>query len=223
MGYFPFFIDIKEKKCLIVGGGNVALRKVEKLLPYEPKIKIVAPEICTPLSEMDIEINRREFRNGDLNDVFMCIAASNSPLVNHHIYKLCTERGIPVNCVDDPKYCEFIFPSLISRGDISIGISTSGSAPAFARYLRGRIEEILDEQTLSAGVFSKRIRNDINSRLDNDTERAKAAATLIELYLSSGNEPDEETIYELIERIKQEHGKKNKDRHSGKQTRTRTD
>ncbi len=206
MGYFPFFIDIREKKCLIVGGGKVALRKAEKLFAFEPQITVVAPEICGELAEMNIKIERRVFRASDLLGVFMCIAATNDRAVNHRIYRLCTKRGILVNCVDDPKYCGFIFPSLVSKGDISIGISTSGSAPAFAKYLRGKTEEMLDERTMSAAAFLKNVRGKSVSGLESEADKARAAEAIIGLFLSSETEPDENIINELIERIKQGHG-----------------
>ena len=142
MGYFPFFIDIKDRPCLIVGGGRVALRKAEKLLPYGPRITVVAHEICDEIEAMGVTTVRRALRESDLNGSFMCIAAAGDKALDRRIYELCTRLGILVNCVDDIESCGFVFPSLVKRDDISIGISTSGSAPAFAKYLRRKAEEL---------------------------------------------------------------------------------
>ena len=202
MGYFPFFIDIKDKKCLIVGGGRVALRKARKLSAYEPAVTVVAPNICPELEGLGVKAVRRPFRGSDLDGVFLCVAASDDRQLNHHVSRLCTERGILINCVDDLQYCGFIFPSLILRGDISVGISSSGSAPSFSKYLRERVEMLLDERTLSAEKFIKKARRRILTELDSESGRAKAAEQILGLYFSSETPPDEQTISDIIERIK---------------------
>lgn len=204
MGYFPFFIDIRDKKCLIAGGGKVALRKAEKLMGFGADITVVAPSICGEIGTLGVKTVYRPFCESDLDGVFFCIAASDRSEVNHYVSRLCRERGILINCVDDPEYCCFIFPALVSRGDITVGISTSGSAPAFSKYLRGRIEDILDEKTLSAAAFLKNNRRKILERLDTESKKAKAAEMLIALFYSSPSEPDEKTVNELIEGIANE-------------------
>ena len=137
MGYFPFFIDISAKKCVVVGGGIVAKRKVEKLLPYEPEITVVAPEICEFLRLCEgITLVEREFEPSDLDGAFMVIGATDNEAVNAEIFRLCTEKNILVNVVDDKEKCGFIFPALVKKGDISIGVSSSGSSPVFSKYIK---------------------------------------------------------------------------------------
>ncbi|MBR1422801.1 MAG: bifunctional precorrin-2 dehydrogenase/sirohydrochlorin ferrochelatase [Ruminococcus sp.] len=204
MGYFPFFIDIKDKSCLIVGGGRVALRKAQKLLPYEPRITVVASEICDEISILGVSMVKRAFRADDLDGRFMCIAATEDSSVNHRIFKLCTDRGILVNSVDDIENCGFVFPSLVKRGDISIGISTSGSAPAFAKHLRSKTESLLDEHTLEIAELIKSVRPRLKAELDSEPQRARAADELIKLCISSGSLPNEDSISVLLERIRHE-------------------
>lgn len=93
MGYFPFFIDIKGKKCIIVGGGNVAARKIEKLLPFEPDITVIAPEISDDITSLNgIKIVKRKFKDDDINGAFFVISASDDEQLNAHIFKLCRKK-----------------------------------------------------------------------------------------------------------------------------------
>ena len=113
MAYFPFFIDIEGKSILIVGGGNVALRKAEKILTFGAEIKVIAPDFCDGLRELEnVILIQRKFKDNDIEDTFAVISATNDRTLNEHIYRLCNERKIIVNTVDDIDKCEFIFPSL---------------------------------------------------------------------------------------------------------------
>lgn len=158
MGYFPFFMDIGGKNGLIVGGGRIAFHKLQKLLPYGAKLWVVAAEVSEELEQFvfknknDIRVIKRGFEPGDLTDMSFVIAASDDGKVNAEIGKLCREKGILVNVVDDREACSFIFPSLVREGKLSIGISTEGASPEAAASLRSQIaslipadmEEILD-------------------------------------------------------------------------------
>ena len=108
MAFFPFFIDIADKKILIAGGGNVALRKAQKLLQYGADITVTAPEICAELERLDgVTLIRRGFTDSDADGAFAVIAATDDRALNSHIYELCTRRNILVNTVDDPENCGF--------------------------------------------------------------------------------------------------------------------
>ena len=96
MAYFPFYIDIKDKKILVVGGGKVALRKVEKLLQFEPKITVVAPFICDEIRKLGVSIIERKFIDSDIDNIFCAISATDDEVVNGHIFKLCSEKNILV-------------------------------------------------------------------------------------------------------------------------------
>lgn len=147
MAYFPFFVDIGGKNGLIAGGGRVALHKLQKLLPYEAKLKIVAPEVSEAMEqtalENDICVIKRAFEPSDLNEMFFVIAASDDAKVNAEIGRLCRERGILVNVVDDKEACSFLFPSLVKEGNLSIGISTEGTSPEVAAELRSRVVSMI--------------------------------------------------------------------------------
>ena len=200
MGYFPFFIDITAKKCVVVGGGIVAKRKVEKLLPYEPKITVVAPKICEFLRLCEgITLVEREFEPADLEDAFLVIGATDNEAVNAEIYRLCTEKNILVNVVDDKEKCRFIFPALVKKGDVSIGISSSGSSPVFSKYIKEKIDEILSESELE----KQRVLSDCREKVRRElpTERQGKAAFEEILRLSeNGSQID---IDRVIDEVKQ--------------------
>lgn len=204
MGYFPFFIDIKGRRCVVVGGGRVALRKIQKLIPYGPEITVVAPEILDEILPLAADTFRREFEESDLDGAFMAIAAASDPALDRRIYELCTHRGILINSVDDIESCGFVFPALVTRGDISIGISTSGTAPAFAKHLRREIEALLDERTLAAAELCARVRPMLKSYFDTEGLRAAAAEELIRLCYEGGSLPSDEAVRRLFERIRQD-------------------
>ena len=162
MAYFPFFVDIGGKNGLIAGGGRIALHKLQKLLPYGAKLQIVAPEVSEAMErtalENDICVIKRAFEPSDLNEMFFVIAASDDAKVNAEIGRICRERGILVNVVDDKEACSFLFPSLVKEGNLSIGISTEGTSPEVAAELRSRVVSMIpaDMDTILAYLGSLR-------------------------------------------------------------------
>lgn len=145
--YFPMFVPLEGRRGLVVGGGTVAQRKIEKLAPYGATIRVIAPEILPEIENRpDVELVRRAFRLSDLraNWAFV-IAATDDPGENHVIAQQCERRGIPVNVVDDPAHCSFIFPALVQHGPFSVGVSTGGASPTAAVYFKDRIEEMVPE------------------------------------------------------------------------------
>lgn len=162
MAYFPFFIDIGGKNGLIAGGGRIALHKLQKLLPYGAALTVVAPEVSELLEQTalknDIRVIRRKFEPSDLTGMCFVIAASDDAGVNAEIARLCKERGILVNVVDDKNACSFLFPALVKEGSLSIGISTEGTSPEAAAALRSRIASMIpaDMDTILAYLGSLR-------------------------------------------------------------------
>ena len=201
MGYFPFFIDISKKPCLIVGGGTVALRKAEKLLPFGPEIRVVAPKICKALREMDLVFEERPFEDRDLQGAFMVIAATDDSEVNGRIYRLCTRDGILVNSVDDMENCGFIFPALVKKDSLTVGISTSGTAPAAAKLMRKRIEELLDDRFLRAAELYALCRGELKERFNSEDELANAADRLLKFCIESKKNPTKEMAEEFIREL----------------------
>ena len=145
MGWFPFFIQLEGARGLLVGGGRVALRKAEKLLPFGAQLTVVAPCICPPLAALPgLTLCRRAFADSDLSPApDFVIAATGDRALDRRIAALCRARRILVNVVDDPAACGFYFPALVQRGRLCIGISTGGASPTAAAWLRQKIEALL--------------------------------------------------------------------------------
>ena len=203
MGYFPFFIDISAKKCVVVGGGAVAKRKVEKLIPYEPKITVVAPKICEFLRACEgITLVEREFEPSDLDGAFMVIGATDNEAVNAEIFRLCTEKNILVNVVDDKEKCGFIFPAIASKNGITAGITTSGKSPIYAKYLKELFVGILESMNENTTEVLWKYRPIIKEKVEKEDDRRKIFEQLLSLCLS-GLEPDEKTVENLIEEYEQ--------------------
>lgn len=149
MPFFPVFIDLSKKKVLVVGGGRVATRKVKNLLRFTEDITVVAPKVTRELDEIyregRIRLKRRRFLAQDLKEADVVIVAVDNVKLQERIYRLCERRGILCNSVDSPEFCNFLFPSLVIRGDLVIGISSSGKVPALSRRVREIVERCLPE------------------------------------------------------------------------------
>ncbi len=149
MALFPLFVSLKGKPILVVGAGRVAARKVANLLPFEPKITVVAPQADPFIKELAdkglVKLQLRSFERSDLDGAFLVIGAVDNVELQKSIFEECRKRNIPVNCVDKPEFCTFIFPSLVVRGDLVVGISTSGRAPSVSKRVRQIIERCLPE------------------------------------------------------------------------------
>jgi len=147
MPYFPIFIDLNSKPVLIVGGGAVALRKLQKLMPYGGRMTVVAPHILPELAAVPgVKLQKHCFSASDLRPrPALVIAATNDRGTNRHISLLCQKRHIPVNVADDPALCSFLFPALVRQGDFSAGICTGGASPVAAAYFKERLRELLPE------------------------------------------------------------------------------
>lgn len=144
---FPIYLDLSGKNCLIIGGGQVAERKVENLLDYEVNVIVVSPEAEEPIKQWAQEgiivWRAREFEEADLEEVYMVFVATNDGLVNQTAVELCRQKGILANAVDDPPNCDFFIPSIIRRNSLVLAISTEGKSPLFARRLREELEDLI--------------------------------------------------------------------------------
>jgi precorrin-2 dehydrogenase/sirohydrochlorin ferrochelatase len=145
MKYYPVYLDIKDKNCLVVGGGSVGTRKVERLLECGAQVTVVSIEVTEKLKELSnscvIQLKEKEFQIADLDDRFLVVGATNDRELNLKIHAEAERRGLLCNIADHPKACNFILPSIVNRGDLIIAISTSGKSPAFAKKLRQHFEK----------------------------------------------------------------------------------
>lgn len=148
MALFPMFIDLKEQNCLVIGAGEVALRKIEQLMKFSPSITVIAPEIHPEIRSLDYQLTllEREYEISDCQGRFLVIGALDDMDEQEKIYRYCVDAKIPVNCVDSPALCSFIFPALIVEGDLCVGINTSGKAPAVSSALRQYLTRLIPKR-----------------------------------------------------------------------------
>lgn len=146
MAYFPLFIDLTGKTVLIAGGGPVAARKARVLLDCGPRVVVCAPQPTGELEALEqVELLRRPFSPELLEGVSLAVAATGDRAVNHQIAVLCRARAIPVDVADSAQESTFLFPALVRRGRLTVGISTGGASPAAAAYVRRTLEGQLPE------------------------------------------------------------------------------
>lgn len=173
MGYFPFFIDIQDREGLIVGGGRVALHKIEKLRPFGAKLTVIAPRIQEELQEdKSLTCLKRQFEDSDIQGKVFVIAATDDGRLNAHISHICRERGILVNVVDDKNNCGFLFPALVKAGKLTLGISTGGASPQAAASLRSRMEEELPSRMDAILDYLESIREPAKQHIKDGKSRA---------------------------------------------------
>lgn len=191
MGYFPFFVDVENQNCLVVGGGVVALRKIEKLLPFNPNITVVSPKVHKEiLSIKNINIIKRKFDFNDLKEKSFVITATDDKVLNKEIYNSCEENNIPVNTVDDKDNCSFIFPALARNNGVTVAISTSGKSPIYAKYLRKKIESLIQDSESIVDNLSK-YREKIKNEISLEENRKLAFEKLLEYSLSNESITDD--------------------------------
>ena len=199
MGYFPFFVDLSGREGLVAGGGAVALRKIRKLLPYGPGLTVASVTVREEILQMEqVTVLREPFREDMLNGKYFVIAATDDRDMNHRISRLCRERNILVNVVDDQEACSFIFPSLVRRGKLSVGISTEGASPTGAVYVRKRLEKELPENFDQILAFLEAKRPGIKNAIGEERQRSALFSRLFELCLEKGRELTEEEFGEIM-------------------------
>lgn len=147
MDYFPIFLNLKQQPCLVVGAGEVALRKITLLIRSGAHITVIAAEVSDAVAAMEsnysLKIIKKSFAAEDLQNYRLVISATNHEETNQLVAKTANERNIPVNVVDNPKLCSFIFPAIIDRSPIVAAVSSGGAAPVLARLLRAKIESMI--------------------------------------------------------------------------------
>ena len=199
MSYFPFFMEIKDKECLVVGGGMVALRKIEKLLPFGVKITVVSPAFCSEIEWIaGILRIQRNFCPSDVEGKLFVIGATDDEGVNQQIADLCRERNIPVNVVDDPKKCTFFFPALVKKGEFVAGFSTGGGSPLAAQYIRKQVEDAVPIGFDKVVEVLSAVREQVKAEIPDIKQREKVFKKIFALALEKEGNVTETEINEII-------------------------
>ncbi len=150
MRYYPIYLNVRDRTCLVVGGGAVGTRKARTLLRAGARVVVVSPEVTPDLEaladEERLRLHRRPYTAEDMADVFLAFGATDNHALNEKISAEAGRRGILCNIADQPDRGQFVLPSVVARGDLLISISTSGNSPALARRIRRRLEKDYGEE-----------------------------------------------------------------------------
>jgi siroheme synthase-like protein len=185
MKYFPIYIDLKDKNILIIGTGHEAEPKVIQLLQAGAQTKLISdsrPAYIKNFEEYkNFKFEQRKFLDSDLNNIWLVISTlgNKDGITNEHIYNYATSKNILCNVVDVTELCSFIFPAVVSQGDVNIAISTSGTSPALAQDIRRKISNLIGpEYGLLADILGK-IRSEIIQNIPDKKERSKLFHNLV--------------------------------------------
>lgn len=183
MAYYPLFLDLTERRCLVVGGGRVAAGKAEGLLEAGARVRVVAPRVQPRLRSLAragrIDLLRRPYRDGDLRGCALVIAATDDIAVNRAVYAAAGRRGIPCNTVDQPALCTFIAPAVVRRGGLVIAISSGGASPALVSRLRRDLEARIGPEYAAFVDLLRQARVRLRAALPDSAARKRALYRLI--------------------------------------------
>ena len=184
MNYFPVFFDLKGQNVLVVGGGDVALRKISLLERSGAVITLVAPEIVPELRQRGaaghLKVKAREFVPSDLDGARLVIVATSRRAINRWIAKLSDARAIPVNVVDDREASRFIIPAIVDRDPVLVAVSTGGTSPVLARRLRERLEASIPKRMGDLALWLRGLRRTSMARLRDTKERRRFFETIVD-------------------------------------------
>ena len=166
--YYPIMLKVSGKKCVVVGGGNVAERKTKAFLECGGTVYVISPNLSSGLRSLaetgQIEVIHRDYRADDLKNAAIVVAATDDQEVNKRIYSEGQQRGILTNVVDDPENSNFIVPSVLQRDDVIIAVSTSGRSPALARKIRTELEEKYSKEYASLAILLSEVRSELKGQ-----------------------------------------------------------
>ncbi|WP_461480640.1 siroheme synthase CysG [Porticoccus sp.] len=175
MDLLPLFHNLRGRRCLVVGGGDVALRKLRQLIDAGAAIELIAPEINPAIRNLagqhSLTLQQRPFVDADIDGAALVIAATNDPQVNRQVSQLAQRRNIPVNVVDSPELCTVVFPSIVDRSPVQIAITSSGKAPVLARMLRTRLEGLIPAGYGRLAALAGKYRSQVKAAIDSPLAR----------------------------------------------------
>ncbi|MGZ8237741.1 MAG: siroheme synthase CysG, partial [Methylobacter sp.] len=175
MDYFPVFLKLKDQACLVVGAGEIAARKIELLARAGAKITVIANKISPAVLNLqtihNLSLRQKSFSAADLGEFRLVVSATDNPETNQLVAKTATERNIPVNVVDNPELCSFIFPAIIDRSPIIAAVSSGGAAPVLARLLRAKIETVIPPAYGQLAGLADKFRDKVKQHIKKPAQR----------------------------------------------------
>jgi len=189
MLYFPIFMKMSHLKVLVVGGGSVALEKLEKLLDFTTQISVIAlyveNEVELLIDMHDLTLVKRAYHKGDIEGFDIVIVATDTVDLHKAIYEESRGQRILVNSVDNTEYCDFIFPSYVKKDDLTIAFSTGGASPAFAKKIRQHCEKTIPD---AVGKFLQKMKT-LRTTMPKGKERMKYFDELVEAFFTKHFKP----------------------------------
>jgi precorrin-2 dehydrogenase len=168
MSYFPIYLDMARRRCLVIGGGGVAERKIANLLEAGAEVTVLSPDITENIARWSkqnlLQLVARRFRDGDLAGFELAFVATNDPEVNDAAYREGRSGGVWINSADDPARCDFILPSVLRRGDLTVAVSSGGNSPALARTIREELELYLTQEYATLAQMATDARRELLQR-----------------------------------------------------------
>ncbi len=213
--YFPVFLDLEGRRVTVIGGGEVALRKVEKLLASGAVVTVIAPQLDRRLRDLaavgQVVLEPREYRSGDLEGSFLVVAATSDEDINRAVAAEASRLNLLANVVDAPELCNFIVPSTIQREGLTLAISTGGMSPALAKQLRRKLEELLVPEYGPFLQLLASLRQRIRRELPLSDQREAFWSEVVEsnafdLFRSSGEEAARVRIEEILKLAQNDRG-----------------
>ena len=207
MMYFPVFTQIEGKRCLIVGGGKVAARKVHTLLQYGADIVVIAKKVCDEIKEAlpeksifedFIKNAESDFLEKEIQKAFLVVAATSSREENHRAAELCHAYHILVNVADSEAESSFIFPSVVRKGNISIGINSGTGSPAVSKQIRRQIEKAVPDYYADIAIFMGELRQYVKANFEEEAMRRYILKTAAAKAFSKERVLTENEIKEII-------------------------
>jgi len=196
MGFYPVFLDLTDRRCLVVGGGTVAERRVESLLEAGAAVTLVSPTLTPALAALAaagrIRHVARAYEPGDLAGAALAFTAADDPAVSPVVAREARERGVWLNAADEPLHCDFILPGLVRRGVLTVAVGSGGASPALTRALREHLDGTLGPEWAPLGELAARARLDLRAAgraADAETWR-RALAADVRALLAEGRVDD---------------------------------
>lgn len=213
MDYFPIFLKLKDQACLVVGAGEIAARKIELLARAGAKITVIAREISPTVSSLQASHNltllQQSFSPVDLGKFRLVVSATDNGETNRLVAKTATEQNIPVNVVDNPELCSFIFPAIIDRSPIIAAVSSGGATPVLARLLRAKIETVIPPAYGRLAGLADKFRDKVKQHIKRPAQRRifwenVLQGSVAELIFSGKEQEAEQQLEQTL--LKQEQG-----------------
>lgn len=175
--YYPLFLSLAGRTAVVVGGGAVAARRVRLLIECGAQVRVISPSFSPEFDPLkgrpDLTIIQRPYRADDLEGAMLALASTDDAVVNQRVAQDARLRGVLVNVADQPALCDFIVPSLVRRGDLTVAISTGGASPALAKRLREELEETIGPEYEEFLKLLKETRRRVQEE-EGDPERRRA-------------------------------------------------